>query len=334
MTLLMRNNSPSRIRIFWLLACLLVLSSCASTPQSRLILAEPPASLPEAIELVETPFYPQLKYQCGPAALATVLEFRGDKTSIEELSREIYIPARKGSLQIEMTAAARRHGMLPYKLAPQLLDLLTEVAAGNPVLVFQNLSFEWYPMWHYAVVIGYDISKQEIVLRSGTTRRWVTTFEVFERTWQRADWWALVLVPAGAIPKTAKPQPYLKTAFAFEETGRTELALSAYRSATRQWPGVTDSWLTLGNMAFKKQYWEEAIAAFITATTIQPSLPVSWNNLAYALHDAGCITQAQQALECGLRIAPADENLQDSLHDLKTRAVSSKLLECLQITCY
>jgi hypothetical protein len=321
------------MKIFCLLACLLLLSSCALTPQSRQILDEPPASLPLAVELVDTPFYPQHEYQCGPAALATLLEFKGAKTSLEELSREIYIPARKGSLQIEMTATARRHGMLPYKLAPQLLDLFTEIAAGNPVLVFQNLSFQWYPQWHYAVVIGYDTNKHEIMLRSGTTRRWVTTFEVFERTWQRAGFWALVLVPVGEIPKTAKPQPYLKTAFAFEETGHTELAFTAYQSATRQWPDVAATWLTLGNLAFQTHRWPEAINAFRTAARFDPSSPVSWNNLAYALHDAGCETQAQQALQCGLKIAPADENLQDSLHDLMTRPVSSEQVECLKIAC-
>lgn len=322
------------MKIFCLLACLLILSSCASTPQSRQILAEPPASLPLAVELVDTPFYPQLEYQCGPAALATLLEFKGAKTSLEELSREIYIPARKGSLQIEMTATARRHEMLPYTLAPQLLDLFTEIAAGNPVLIFQNLSFQWYPQWHYAVVIGYDINKHEIILRSGTTRRWITTFEVFERTWQRAGFWALVIVPVGEIPKTAKPQPYLKTAYDFEETGHMELALTAYQSATRQWPDVAATWLTLGNMAFQNQHWSEAINAFRTAASIEPASLVSWNNLAYALHDAGCVTQAQQALQCGLKIAPADENLQHSLHDLMTRPVSSERIECLKIACY
>jgi tetratricopeptide (TPR) repeat protein len=298
-----------------------------------MILAEPPPSIPIAVELVDTPFYPQLEYQCGPAAMATVLEFNGAKIAIEELSREIYIPARKGSLQIEMTATARRHGMLPYKIAPQLLDLFTEIAAGNPVLVFQNLGFQWYPQWHYAVVIGYDTSKHEIILRSGTNRRMITTFEAFERSWQRADFWALVIVPAGEIPTTAKPEPYMKTAFAFEETGHSELALSAYQSATRKWPDVAVTWLTLGNMAFQYHHWTEAINAFITATTIEPASPVSWNNLAYALHDAGCETQAQQALRCGLKIAPADANLQDSIHDLMMRPVSSEQIECLTITC-
>lgn len=322
------------MKIFFLLACVLLLSSCASTPQSRQILAEPPASLPLAVELTDTPFYPQVEYQCGPAALATVIEFKGANTSLEELSREMYIPARKGSLQIELTATARRHGMLPYQLAPQLFDLFTEIAAGNPVLVFQNLSFQWYPQWHYAVVIGYDINEHEIILRSGKTRRWMTTFEVFERTWQRADYWALVIVPVGEIPKTAKPLPYLKTAIAFEETGNTDFALSAYQSATLQWPDVAATWLTLGNIAYQNQYWPEAINAFKTATSIEPTSPVSWNNLAYALHDAGCATQAQQALQCGLKIAPADANLQHSLQDLMMRSVSTQQVECVKIACY
>jgi len=322
------------MKIFCLFVCLLILSSCASTPQSRQILAEPPASLPLAVELADTPFYPQLEYQCGPAALATVLEFKGAKISLEELSREIYIPARKGSLQIEMKASVRRHGMLPYQLTPQLSDLFSEIAAGNPVLVLQNLSFEWYPQWHYAVVIGYDISKHEIILRSGTTRRWVTPFKVFERTWQRADFWALAIVPVGEIPKTAKLQPYLKTVFAFEETDHSEFALTAYRSATMQWPDVLDTWLTLGNMAFQNQHWEEAISAFSTAARLEPASLVSWNNLAYALHDTGCTAQALQALQCGLQIAPADENLQDSLNDLMSRSAGSEKMECPKIACY
>ncbi|MBI3188575.1 MAG: PA2778 family cysteine peptidase [Gammaproteobacteria bacterium] len=322
------------MKIIFLLAYVLLISSCASTPQSRQILAQLPTSLPRVVELADTPFYPQLDYQCGPAALATVIEFKGANTSLEELSREMYIPARKGSLQIEMMATARRHGMLPYQLAPQLFDLFTEIAAGNPVLVFQNLSFQWYPQWHYAVVMGYDIDKHEIILRSGKTKRWMTTFEAFERTWQRADYWALVIVPVGEIPKTAKPLAYLKTAIAFEETGHTDLALNAYQSATLQWPDVAATWLTLGNVAYQYQYWPEAINAFKTAASIEPTSPVSWNNLAYALHDAGCITQAQQALECGLKIAATDANLQDSLQDLKSRPVSPHQVECVKIACY
>ncbi len=321
------------MRVLILLITLLVLSSCASTPQSRLIRTSPPDFLPVAVELINTPFYPQTEYQCGPAALATLLEFHGVKTSLDELSRQIYIPGRKGSLQIEMTAAARRHEILPYKLEPDMLDIFTEIAAGNPVLVLQNLSFEWYPQWHYAVVVGYDIDRQEITLRSGTTRRWTTPFKVFERTWQRAQFWALAMVPVGGIPKTAKPLPYLKTAYAFEETGHPELALKAYRSANRRWPDVVDTWLTLGNMLLHTQKQSEAVQAFSTATRLEPESSIGWNNLAYALHGYGCNAQAKRALQCGLKMAPDDVNLLDSWQELSTPSVNSDHAECPLIQC-
>lgn len=321
------------MKVITLLVTLLVLSSCASTPQSRLIRASPPDFLPVAVELVDTPFYPQTVYQCGPAALATLLEFHGVETSPDELSRQIYIPGRKGSLQIEVIAAARRHEMLPYALAPSMLDIFTEIAAGNPVLILQNLSFEWYPQWHYAVVVGYDIDRQEITLRSGTTRRWTTPFKVFERTWQRAQFWALAMVPVGEIPKTAKPLPYLKTAYAFEETGHPVLALKAYRAASRRWPDVVDTWLTLGNMLLHRQNWSEAVQAFSTATRLEPESSIGWNNLAYALHGYGCSDQAKRALQCGLKTAPDDENLLDSWRELSAPAVNSDHAECPLVQC-
>lgn len=315
-----------------LLICLL-LNGCASTPQSRQFQAQLPGSLPLAVELADTPFLPQSDYQCGPAALATVLQFHGLDTTPEELTQQIYIPDRKGSLQIEIIAAARRHGMLAYQIEPQIRDLFTEVAAGNPVLVLQNLSFSWYPKWHYAVVIGYDSVNGEIILRSATTERWVTPFEVFERTWQRANFWALTIVPAGDIPKTAKPLQYLKTAYAFEETGHPQLAYKAYKAASQQWPHEADAWMALGNMEYTNANWSEAISAFSNATKLNPESLTSWNNLAYALHANGCKTQTQAALQCGLNISPDDKNLLDSRQELNASSVDKSSDKCPQIHC-
>lgn len=316
-----------------LLICLLILNGCASTPQSRQIPAQLPDSLPPAVELADTPFLPQSDYQCGPAALATVLQFHGLNITPDELTQQIYIPDRKGSLQIEISAAARRHGMLAYPIEPQLRELFTEVAAGNPVLVLQNLSFSWYPTWHYAVVIGYDTVKGEVILRSATTKRWVTPFEVFERTWQRANFWALAIVPAGHIPQTATPLRYLQTAYAFEETGHPKLALMAYKAACQQWPGESNAWMALGNIEYANANWLEAINAFSITTKLKPKSITSWNNLAYALLASGCKTQAQAALQCALNISPDDKNLQDSRQELNASSINNSSNRCPQIDC-
>ncbi len=122
----------------------------------------------------------------------------GRESTPEALVPQVYLPARKGSLQAEMLATARRHRLVAYPLAPRLEDLLREIAAGNPVVVLQNLALDWAPQWHYAVAIGYDLDAREIVLRSGVTRRLAMTLDTFERTWARSGHWAMLALPARA----------------------------------------------------------------------------------------------------------------------------------------
>jgi len=328
------------IKLSWLkpntgqfLACLLCIHGCSTTYQGRQTLTDMPGDLPPAVELSQTPFFPQTEYQCGPAALATLLQPHHVDVSPQTLSSQLYIPAREGSLQVEMAVTARRYGMLPYPLSPQFTDLLAEIAAGNPVLVLQNLSFEWWPQWHYAVVIGYDITSNELTLRSGTTKRWQTSFASFERTWGRADNWALVIVPAGEMPTTARISTYLKTAYAFEQTGQALQALDAYRAAANTWPGDTSSWQALGNMAYKAGNYDEAVSALLKASSLGPDDIVAWNNLAYALHMKGCTEQALQSLQCAFQLSADDENIRHSEQEIHDMAVQPQADNCPEIRC-
>ena len=83
------------------LALLMLLAGCAGQPLQLPARSE---RLPERVELGDTPFFPQDDYQCGPAALATLLVQRGVQTSPEALLPRVYLPARKGSLKDELVA--------------------------------------------------------------------------------------------------------------------------------------------------------------------------------------------------------------------------------------
>ncbi len=324
------NITWLRLTACLLLACLLYMQGCSTVHKSRQTL---PDDVPPAVELPHTPFYPQSKHQCGPAALATVLQSQQVDVTPETLSSQLYIPGRKGSLQIEMAVTARRYGMLPYPLAPRLSDLLVEIAAGNPVLVLQNLGFERWPQWHYAVVVGYDIANNELILRSGTTKRWVTSFEAFNNTWNRADNWALVIMPAGEIPVTASISTYLKTAYAFEETGLTRHALDAYRAATSVWPEHSSAWLALGNMLYIAGNSDEAVSALFKASRLSPATVSVWNNLAYALYKNGCAQQSFSSLQCAYHLSPDDDNIRDSEQEIKNMAMQPQTGNCPEIAC-
>jgi hypothetical protein len=323
----------SKLNTCLLLACLLCIHGCSTAYQSRQTTGDIPEDLPPAIELSQTPFFPQTEHQCGPAALATVLQSHGVDVSPQTLSSHLYIPGRQGSLQVEIAVTSRRYGMLPYPMKPDFTDLLTEIAAGNPVLVLQNLGFDWWPQWHYAVVIGYDVANNDLTLRSGTTKRWQTTFATFENTWKRADRWALVIVPAGEMPATAGITTYLEAAYAFEQTGLSQQALQAYRAAANAWPDEASSWLALGNMAYQTGNYDEAVSALLRATSLSPYDEAGWNNLAYALQMKGCREQALQSIHCAFQLSADDQNIRDSEQEIRNMAVKPQAGNCPEITC-
>src|SRR2546426_901784 len=200
-----------------------------------------------SLALGAVPFCPQEDYQCGPAALATTLVESGVKVTPQDLVAQVYIPERQGSLQVEMLAAPRRYGIASYQLAPRLDDLLREVAAGNPVIVLQNNGFGPFPVWHYAVVIGYDYPRGELYLRSGEKPRVSVPFTVLEYTWKKSDYWAMVTLPPGRIPVTATESGYLRAIVAMDRVASDSAATVAYAAFLRRWPDNPTASIGLAN---------------------------------------------------------------------------------------
>ena len=284
-----------------LLSAVLVSAGCA-TPQVTALLERRPPALPEHAELTTVPFYPQELYQCGPAALATTLTYAGVATSPEALIPQVYVPQREGSLQAEMLAAARRHGLVAYRLAPRLQDVLHEVAAGTPVIVLKNLAFSFAPRWHYAVVVGYDVPREEIILRSGTIQRLTMTLTNFERTWARSEYWAMVSAPPERSPVSAAENSYVSSVAALERVSPAA-ARRAYAAALERWPHNLLARIGLGNAAYALRDLGAAEAAYREATRQHPEAADAWNNLGQALLELGrkqeAVTAAQRAVALG-----------------------------------
>ncbi len=298
-----------------MLLLLLALGGCAGTPQTRLLLDNPP-DLPPTVELTEVPFFPQQEYHCGPAALASIFNYLGTPAEPDEIARRVYVPGLKGSLRSEVVAATRQYDLLPVRIAGRMETLMAELAAGNPVFVLQNLGLDAVPVWHYEVVVGYDFERREMILRSGEYPRALREFGLFERTWQRAGHWALVIVPPDRVPPTASAGDFLQTAIDLEQVGRTGTALRAYRTAVRRWPQNVLAHSGAGNAAYALGEFSAAEAAYRNALEIDATRADVWNNLAYALAQQGRHEASLEAIERALDIDPDNENLRASLREL------------------
>lgn len=294
-----------------LLALALSLAGCAG--QKAILTDELPDSATPVVELRQTPFFPQIEYQCGPAALATVLVASGVNVTPGQLVGQVYLPERKGSLQAEILASARRHGRLPYLIDPELSALIAELNGGRPVLVLLNLALDLLPAWHYAVVIGYDAGTDTVLLRSGTTERRTMSASRFLSSWRKANSWAVVVLEPGEMPAGADSQRYVHAAAGLERAGQPQAARDAYTAALKRWPDYPEILFGLGNAEYALRRFEAAERAYLLLLRKHPGYVPGWNNLATLLSERGCTAPALRSVEQALRRAPGNSPFRETL---------------------
>ncbi|WP_448249033.1 PA2778 family cysteine peptidase [Thalassotalea agariperforans] len=288
-----------------------MLCGCATPPQTQHLLNSPPPHLPASANINNLPFYPQQAYYCGPTTLAEIFEFNGIKLSPEEIAPQLFIPGRKGSLQLEMIAAIRQQGLLAYSERSHLEQLITLVNLNIPIIVLQNLGLDWYPLWHYAVVKGYDLNTQEIILHSADTANRRVDLALFERTWQRANFWSVIALPTQHSLKELNAFNYLKAAQDLLLVGQTHAGIAHLEKATQLWPEQWLSYFLLGNyylthdITRSVNWFEQGLPLALTETNYL-------NNYAYALFKNNQKHLAKTMIEQALKLAPNDANLLDT----------------------
>ena len=271
-------------RNHWLALGLLLLAGCSINPP--LDLAQ--VATADTAPLSAVPFYPQLEYECGPAALAGVLGASGITVTPDTLSAQVFLPGRQGSLQIELVAATRRAGRIPYIVDGTPQALVAELQAGRPVLVLQNLQTRSFPVWHYAVLVGLDPGDNRVYLNSGAEQSMPVAAPEFLRTWDWAGRWALVALRPGELPAGAQAARYIDAVLSYEEVAGAPAAVPAWEAANRRWPQEPLPYLALGNDAHASDNLRAAAAFYQRGLQFNPQHSALANNLASVLGELGC----------------------------------------------
>ena len=275
--------------------CFLAQAACSSLAPVTL-----PQFLPPKVALSAVPFFPQQDNWCGPASLASLLVHAGVTVTPEQLAPQVFLPGRQGSFNLELLAASRRHGLMPYVLQGDSRTLLQELAAGHPILVLLHLGVPPLSRWHYAVLTGYDSTSREFQMISGEQANGRIEWTVFQRLWARGQNWAMLVVAPGNLPATAEVMPLLQQGAALEQIGRFIEAGKIYEAAARRWPQSAALWFAWGNVAYRMDDPAAAEARWQRALLLDADLAAARHNLVELLRQQGRYAEADQLLQQGL----------------------------------
>ncbi|MBI5017987.1 MAG: PA2778 family cysteine peptidase [Deltaproteobacteria bacterium] len=280
--------------------------------------------LPPRAQVAGVPAFAQTRDHCGPAALASLLSWAGRPETPDTLGPFVYAPRRGGTLPIELAREIRSRGLLAYPVLPRLDALLAEVAAGHPALVLENRGLSWASLWHYSVLVGYDLAADRVTVLGGDAEPEAFSLTAFSHTWNRGGSLGLLALPAGELPAAADPEGILAALADLEEVGQAQGAALGYEAFLNRWPDRWRGAFGWGNALHALGQDDRAEAAFRRAHGTGPERPEPLNNLALLVRAKGRWDEAEalarRAVEAAARLGLDPGPYEQTLREVSSGA--------------
>jgi ABC-type bacteriocin/lantibiotic exporter with double-glycine peptidase domain len=139
--------------------------------------------------LADVPFFPQEKYECGPAALASVLNYNGVNSTPEEIAAAIFSRTAKGTLNFDLALYAMGKGLEAEIYAGSMDAIVRSIEKRIPLIVLVDYGFWVYQQNHFMVVVGYN--ENGLIVNSGRENLKFIPSGEFLKIWEKTKYWTL-----------------------------------------------------------------------------------------------------------------------------------------------
>lgn len=226
------------------------------------------------------PFERQIRHQCGPAALSSVMKYWGKRVSPEEISKAVYIPHLRGTLDFDLENYPKNYGLWVQGYSGTLEDLKAKIKKDIPLIVLQRQGPQILNKYHYSVVVGYDQPRGLVIAHTGYKQDAVFTIKEFLKRWDGTQNWTLLVVPPGKIDWQLSAEGHNCLGLIYERQSDLLRAEDNYDSAIQLKPNVATFYFNLGNVKLKMRKFKDAESAYKRVIKLDPAFADAYNNLA------------------------------------------------------
>ena len=139
------------------------------------------------------PFVKQKDKFCGPAAMASVMQFYGQNIDQDEIGQEVYIPELNGALISDMENFARENGYSVETTNGDIESLKLHIDNQQPIILLVEKGKWKVSVPHYYVAFGYNDEKRVILLHTGFESEQEISFDKLNSEWKKMNRLMLVI---------------------------------------------------------------------------------------------------------------------------------------------
>ncbi len=151
----------------------------------------------------DIPVYEQTGTNCGPATLASILNFYGIPATPDSVQTTIHRDTIEGTLTLDMVVYAKSKGLDARLFRSSKDDLLQHIDNGVPLICMIEIDdlnpfggltrmiTSEEPSKHYVLVIGYSTKQNTIIAHTGDKQPKRIDMDDFMQSWQKAGFVAI-----------------------------------------------------------------------------------------------------------------------------------------------